>query len=192
MTDLNPQQLTELLTDWRERPDDAGIAEALARQVYDDLRAMAGRRLGDTGQAHVSPTELVHEAWLRLEASQASFNDRHHFFRLAALCMRQLLVDLARQRQALKRGADYHRVTLEQVGLEDDRMAPDVLDLDRGLAGLEASHPRHAELVLLHCFGGFSLVEIAGINGTSRATAKRDWKFARAWLLSVLGDDEQG
>lgn len=187
--DLKPQQLTELLTDWRERPEDASVAEALARLVYDDLRAMAARRLSDTDGAPVSPTELVHEAWLRLDASKADFNDRYHFFRLAALCMRQLLVDLARQRQAAKRGADFCRVTLERVGFDDARIEPEVLDLNRALAALEVSHARHAELALLHCFGGLSLVEIAELNGTSRATAKRDWKFARAWLLAQLKAD---
>lgn len=183
---MNPQQLTQLLTDWRERPNDQLVAEALARRVYEELRAMASRRLGHMNQIHVSPTELVHEAWLRLEASETSFSNRQHFFRLAALCMRQLLVDLARQRKAVKRGADLCRVTLELVSCEDDRIAPEVLDLEEALRALEQSHPRHAELVLLHCFGGLTLAEIADISGTSLSTAKRDRKFARAWLLTAV------
>ncbi len=162
------------------------MAESLARRVYDELHAMAQRRVSGNNAAQISPTELVHEAWLRMEAAATPFRDRRHFFRLAAMCMRQLLVDLARSRMAAKRGANHHRVTLQQVGSDDDLLEPEVLDLDRALNRLKESHPRHAEIVLLHCFGGISLVEIAGLNGTSRATVKRDWKFARAWLLAEL------
>jgi RNA polymerase sigma factor (TIGR02999 family) len=183
---LESRQLTGLLTDWQEQPEDPKVAEALARQVYNDLHTMARRRVNGNDHLPISPTELVSEAWLRLESSDRGFNDRYHFFRLASLCMRQLLVDLARQGLAAKRGAEYRQVTLKQVGFDNEQIKPEVLDLDRALKRLSQSHARPAEVALLHCFGGLGLVEAGELLGISRATVKRDWQFARAWLLAEL------
>ena len=189
---MQPRQLTGLLADWHDRPDDPSVAEAVARRVYDELRGMARRRLAANDSVGISPTELVHEAWMRLEASDAAFRDRYHFFRLAAMCMRQLLVDEARQRMAAKRGAGIRPVTLRHVSLNDERMNAEILDLDRALADLEADYPRQAEVVVLHFFGGLALADVGKLNGTSRATARRDWQFARACLLAALKEDADG
>jgi RNA polymerase sigma-70 factor, ECF subfamily len=157
--------------------------DELYAAVYGDLRRRAARWVA--GQPGVDPASLVHEAHLRLARSDARFEDRGHFCAVAALAMRQVLVDRARARQADKRGGDWQRVTLTGVasGGEAD---VDVLALEAALAELEALEPRHAEVVTLRFFGGLTVDEIAAHLGVSRSTVEADWRKARAFLAAAL------
>ncbi len=155
--------------------------------VYDELRRMAGARLQNERPDHtLSPTALVHEAYLRLAQGQITFEGRHHFFAVAARAMRHILVDHARRRKAGKRGGQY-RVTLDPEVADPGPTDPDeVLDVDRALDRLATIDPRQAELVELRYFVGLSIEETATAQGTSPATVKRDWLLARAWLAREL------
>lgn len=186
------QGITRLLSNWQSRPEDSAAAEALARRVYGELRDIAAGRLARSPGAPLTPTELVNEAWLKVQAAGGEFRDRKHFFRLASVCMRNLLVDLARERLAAKRGGPLQPVTLSTSAGHDAGLETDVLDLDRALEALRLQHPGHADIVELHCFGGLGFAEISVVTGASLATVKRGWTFARAWLIDALRDPGHG
>ncbi|MFU8897192.1 MAG: ECF-type sigma factor [Gammaproteobacteria bacterium] len=186
------QGITRLLSDWQSKPGDTEAAEALARRVYGELHDIARGRLARAPAAPLAPTELVNETWLRIQATGSQFRDRKHFFRLASICMRHLLVDLARERLAAKRGGPLQPVTLSTSAAHDTGLETDVLDLDRALEVLRLQHPGHAEVVELHCFGGLGFAELSELTGASLATVKRRWKFARAWLIDALRDPGHG
>ena len=156
--------------------------------VYDELRALAAQHLRNERGGHtLSPTALVHEAWLRLSA-EATFvpENRRHFFAIAARRMRQALVDHARHRDAAKRGGpDREAVTLSALGASDDR-GIDTLALDQALTQLEALDARKARVVELRYFAGLEMADIAGLLDISRATAQRDWEVARTFLYEAL------
>ena len=177
--------------------------------VYDELRRIAagyvrGERPGQTIQA----TALVNEAFVRLAGERARhFNSRTHFLAIAALSMRQILVQRARARNAIKRGGGPQRVTLddanaanieaayEGAGVRGDLRRPDdidVLALDEALVRLAALDTELAKVVELRYFGGLTVEEVADVMGTSPATVKRQWALARAWLKRALegGVDE--
>ncbi len=172
-----------------ESPHAKGSTEidALLRDVYSDLRAIASRHMSGERPDHtLQPTALVHEAFLRLSGNAAmTVSDRNHYLRAASLAMRRVLVDHARARDAAKREGSL-RVTL------DDSIAGTTPDLDAiGLAEaldrLEAAEPRCAEIVQLRFFAGLEVTEVAAVLGVSAATVKRDWRFAKAWLVRELG-----
>lgn len=158
--------------------------------VYDDLRALAAARLGRERPDHtLQPTALVHEAFLRLIGQErADIQSRTHFFAVAAISMRRVLVDHARARQAEKRGSGRapERSQAEPALPWED--PSDLLDLDSALERLARSHPRQARVVELRFFGGMSLEEAGKALDLSRETAKLDWRFARAWLSNELGE----
>lgn len=160
--------------------------------VYDELRRLAAsyikrERPGQTLQA----TALVHEAYVRLigEKSQ-NFQNRNHFLAIAALSMRQILVQRARARKAAKRGGDPERITLDEQLLPAPAGASsqeiDLVALDEALERLAALDPRQAKVVELRYFGGLSVEEAADVLDISPATIKRDWTLARAWLKREL------
>jgi RNA polymerase sigma factor (TIGR02999 family) len=169
----------------------AGEREAhadLLPLVYADLRRIAARHLSGERAGHtLSPTALVHEAWLRLSTETAfAPEDRRRYFAIAARRMRQVLVDHARRRDAAKRGGG-ERAEVTLSGLADDggdRL--DVLALDQALERLEAADARKAQVVELRYFAGIEMSDIAELLGISRATAQRDWDVARAFLLDAL------
>lgn len=184
----DPQQVTEWLAAWRTGDVDAG--NQLFAVVYPQLRQIAARFLHQERADHtLDPTALVNELALRLLGSAPmAYNDRRHFFALAAQMMRRILVDYARARVAGKRGGVQRRVTLSSVA-EDLRAAPqseDLLVLDDALSRLERADPRAAKVVELRFFGGLHEQEVAAILGVSTITVKRDWKVARAWLIDQL------
>lgn len=159
--------------------------------MYAELRAIAGRQLGSERQGHtLQPTALVNEAYLRLRGlGDVPWHDRTHFYALASRIMRRILVDHARARTAQKRGSDAPRVLLSEVFHEDVHPAMDateLIDLDRALDELASAEPRLARLVELRFFSGLGIDEAATLLGCSPRTAKRDWAFARAWLLNRL------
>jgi RNA polymerase sigma factor (TIGR02999 family) len=157
--------------------------------VYAELRRLAAARLAREKPGHtLDATALVHEAYLRLRGA-AAFPDRAQFLRAAAEAMRRILVDHARKRRADKRGGGGRRFELA----EGDRVAvpdPDtLLAIDEALTNLEAEDPQSAEVARLRLFTGLSVDEAAEALGVSRATAFRDWAYARAWLTAALGRD---
>ena len=184
----DPQHVTEWLAAWRTGDVDA--RNQLFAVAYPQLRQIAARFLRQERADHtLDPTALVNELALRLLGSAPiSYNDRSHFFALAAQMMRRILVDYARARVAGKRGGVQQRVRLSSVA-EDLRAAPqseDLLVLDDALSRLERADPRAAQVVELRFFGGLHEQEVAEILGVSVITVKRDWKVARAWLIDQL------
>jgi RNA polymerase sigma factor (TIGR02999 family) len=183
-------EITEYLRAW-EKGDDRAL-EQLLPMVYAELRAIAANHLGSERSGHtLQPTALANEAYLRLQGlKNVPWHDRTHFFAMASRIMRRVLVDHARARSAQKRGADAPRVELTE-GLNDALQpamdAVELIDLDRALDQLAEAEPRLARLVEVRFFGGLTIEEAAGVLGCSPRTAKRDWAFARAWLLRRLG-----
>ena len=185
MTPSNPGHVTRLFSRWRAGDEDAA-AELLPR-VYDELRRLADAYLRRERAGHtLQPTELVNEAFLRLLGTEVEVLDRTHFFALAARAMRRILVDHARRQRAGKRIAPEDRVTLVTEVDATPGAEVDVLDLNRALERFAEIAPRPAQLVELRYFGGLTLPEAAEVLGVARATAARDWKAARVWLIREL------
>ena len=162
-------------------------AEKIFLAVYEELRALARRRLQRERDDHtLQPTALVHEAWLRLAGRDAAlFSSRAEFLAAASEVMRRVLVDHARSRLAYKRRAAGCRVPLEDAPAPDQD-EPDVLDLDRQLTRLAERHPRAARVAELRWFGGATREEAARALDLSLRQVRRDAEFARAWLRREL------
>lgn len=188
--DTPAPDITRLLREWRGGRDDA-IAR-LVPLVYRELHALASRHLSRERQAHtLQPTALVHEAYLRLSKTpSADWQNRAHFFSVAAKVMRHILVDHSRQRGRIKRGADVTLVPLgDAAPAAGAAMDPvDALALDAALSRLEEQDAQQAKVVELRFFGGLTIEETAEVMGVSSGTVKRDWVVARAWLYRELAD----
>jgi len=159
--------------------------------VYAELRAIAARHLRAERAGHtLQPTALVSEAYLRLRGlGNVPWHDRAHFFAIASRIMRRILVDHARANLAQKRGAGSAMVQINDVlheGAAPAMDAAELIDLDRALDRLAAEEPRLSRLIELRFFGGLNIDEVAEVLDCSPRTAKRDWSFARAWLLHRL------
>lgn len=161
----------------------------LFERLYDELRSMAGGYMARERPGHtLTPTGLVHEAFLRLvDQSRLDWKDRAHFFGFAAHVMRQVLVDHARRRGALKRGGDLERVSLTDGDSSYQIEATDMIALDEAFEALGAEDARAAKVAEMRLFGGLTLIEIAGVLDVSERTAQGDWSFARRWLSRRLG-----
>lgn len=160
--------------------------------VYRELRALAAHQLQGERTGHtLQPTALVHEAFLKLrELRSIQWHDRAHFFAFSSRIMRRILVDYARGRLAAKRGADMPHIGLiegREGAVESALSAAELIDLDRALDRLAAAEPRLVQLVDMRCFGGLTVEEAAEVLARSPRSVKRDWAFARAWLLKELG-----
>ena len=160
-------------------------AARLLPLVYEELRRLAARRLAQepSGQT-LQPTALVHEAYLRLVGGggEGGWDGRGHFFAAAAEAMRRILIENARRKGRKKHGGDLARVNLAEADLAC-RLPPDeLIFLDEAMTRLEAEDPPKARLVRLRFFAGLSLEEAAQVLGVSAVTAKRHWRYARAWL----------
>ena len=190
-------EVTELLRAWGE--GDAQACESLVPLVYAELRRQARLALRHEGEGHtLQPTALVHEAWLRLERQhEGRWESRTQFFAVAAQMMRRVLLDYARTRHALKRGAGAVQVSLSDadrfIGETDVRPperaaldAVDVIALDDALERLAVLDPQKARLVDLRYFAGLSIPEAAAALGVSTATIGREWAIARMWLRREL------
>lgn len=185
MFEESDNQITRVLE--RLVDGDTEAAQLLYPRVYAELRAIAGRwfRSGSRNST-LQPTALVHEAYLHLvDQSQAGWRNRSHFFAVAAMAMRQILIQHARRRSAKKRGSDWGRVTLSAAAIED-RGTLDLLDLDDALTALAQLHERQARVVELRFFGELSVEETAEVLGVSERTVKLDWRMAKAFLRSRL------
>lgn len=182
-----PGDLTRLLDAARTGDEDAS-ARVIAT-AYQELRALARARLRRERADHtLQPTELVHEAYLRLLQAPTGWESRAHFFGAAAQAMRRILVDHARRRAAEKRGGAARRVTLGELTVGAPEPDVDVLALDEALTALAAEDARLGRLVHLRYFAGFSIADTAEALGVSPATVKRDWAYARAWLVEYMGE----
>ena len=179
------REVTALLRDWSG--GDRAALERLMPLVYQELRRLAASYLRVERPDHtLQPTALVHEAYLRLvEQRGVSWQNRAHFFGIAAQMMRRILVDHARRRQAAKRDAGALRLQTSWDGGESGR-DPELLALDQALCGLESLDARQARIVELRFFGGLTVEETAEVAGVSPATVKREWRTARAWLAREI------
>jgi len=170
---------------------DPQAADELLPLVYEELRLLATRKMaqerpGQTLQA----TALVHEAYVRLvEAECQNWNSRNHFFMAAAEAMRRILIEHARRKRTLKYGGDRQRLDLDDAipATEDARFSDDLLALNDAFEKLCRRNRRKADVVRLRYFAGLTMEQTAEILDTSLATVKRDWAYARAWLLQEIG-----
>jgi RNA polymerase sigma factor (TIGR02999 family) len=181
--------LTELLQ--RSAGGDAAARDRVWAQVHGQLQALARSRLAREAPVTCQPTELVHEAFLKLAGHSPAPRDRQHFLALAAVAMRQVLVDQARARGRAKRGDGKRPLTLDTRGLIDGRPDDavsdiDVIDLHEAIDALAEVDARKSRAVVLSYFGGMTDDEVAESLEVSPATAKRDLRTARAWLASTL------
>ncbi len=182
---LTPQSpITELLRAWRA--GQTAVLPRLTDLVYDELHRMAWRRLRAADAPTLNPTALVHEAFLRLCQSDVDWRDRAHFFALAALHMRNVLVDHARAQQAEKRGGGALHVTLTAAGADGADGSADLLALHQALQRLEAEDARTGKIIELTYFGGLNRDEVAHVLEVSVPTVDRGLRFGRAWLRREL------
>lgn len=175
---------TDLLLAWGR--GDAAAFDRLVPLVHDELRRLARQHMRRERPDHtLQATALVNEAYLRMIAiSRIEWQNRAHFFAIAARVMRQILVDFARSRRASPRAGP--QVTLDEALVPSAVRHPDLVALDEALKRLESVHPRKSQVVELRYFGGLKLEEAATVLGVSRDTVKRDWRFAKLWLLREL------
>jgi RNA polymerase sigma factor (TIGR02999 family) len=159
--------------------------------VYDELRRIAGAYMGRERSNHtLQPTALVHEAYLRLAAQdRVIWKSREHFIGVAATIMRRILVDYARAHKRDKRGGGNYRLSLTEAGRFAAGECIDLESLDEALNKLADLYPQKSEVVELRVFGGLTVEETARVMGISDRTVKRDWRFARAWLLNEMEDN---
>lgn len=179
------EDLTQLLDSVRSGRQ--GAREELYERVYAELRAMAGARLAHERPGHtLQATALVNEAYLRLAPNDEDWDNRGHFFGSAARAMRRILVDHARRHRASKRGGEARRVTFADLAVAAEEPDVDLLALDEALDALAEAEPRLGEVVHLRYFAGLGIAETAALLGVSPATVKRDWTYARAWLVERM------
>jgi RNA polymerase sigma factor (TIGR02999 family) len=172
---------------------DQSAAAQLLPLVYDELRRLAAAKLAREGPGHtLQPTALVHEAYLRLvgPADERRWNSRGHFFGAAAEAMRRILIESARRKLGVKHGGGLQRQDLEEHDIPIAAPPEEILALGEALARLAADDADAARVVDLHVFAGLSIDEAAEALGVSRATAYRQWAYARAWLRCELGGEE--
>jgi RNA polymerase sigma factor (TIGR02999 family) len=187
----SPEEVTELLLAWSN-----GEEEALNRLipiVYDELRRIARRHMDREDSHHIlQTTALVNETYMRLvDLKRMRWESRAHFFALASRLMRRILVDFARSREYLKRGAGIRSVRLDdapEVGLKRD---PDLVALNDALETLFKMDPRKEQVVEMRFFGGLSIEESALVLKVSPETVRRDWRLAKVWLLRELSAEER-
>jgi RNA polymerase sigma factor (TIGR02999 family) len=184
--EADPSGVTLLLTEWRDGSDEAG--RKLIEAVYRELRRLAGQHLRrESNPVTLQPTALVNELCLRmLTGPPVSCENRLHFLHLASRQMRRLMVDHARHKKGLKRGGAQPHLPLDEAR---DRAVPlddGIADMNEALTRLEGLDSRPAAVVEMRFFGGLTEQEIADVLGISTATVKRDWEFARSWLLAQL------
>lgn len=191
MTPASPeQQVTQLLCGWRN--GDPGALEKLIPLIQPELQRLAHRYMSRERPGHtLQTTALLDDAYLKLaDKTHAQWENRAHFFAVAAQLMRRIMVDHARQRQALKRGGEAIRVTLDECAAVTQTRAAELLALDEALEKLAAFDQRKAKVVEMRYFGGLTMEEIADVLKIHVNTVTRDWTAARAWLFAALSGEE--
>lgn len=184
---MSSSNVTQLLEDRR-----AGDEEALDRLspiLYQELRRLANLQIRRERAGHtLQATALVHEAWIKLvDQDKRTWENRAHFFAVAATAMRRILINHAVRKKAQKRGGDARQITLDELDNAFDEPVDDVLALDEALTRLGERYPDKAHIVELRFFTGLSEEEIARALNVSTRTVERGWRFARAWLKTELG-----
>lgn len=177
------RELTQLIEAWRE--GDLGARDTLLAAAYGRIQQIAAQAVRRNSHATLSPTELANEAMIRLLGADASWEDRRHFFHVAAAATRQILVDRARRRLADRRGAGERPLSLDEVTMTPGADA-ELLRLHEALDALKREHERAAQTLEMSYFGGFDREEIAAALELSVTTVDRDLRFARAWLKAGL------
>jgi RNA polymerase sigma factor (TIGR02999 family) len=182
----HPGDLTHLLQAWGE--GDSAALEKLVPAVYGELRRIAQRSMSNENPGQtLQATALAHEAYLRLvDYHQASWQNRAHFFAVAARQMRHILIDIARSKHQIKRGCAPKRLSLDEAPELSDERSLELLSLDDALKDLEKLDPRKAQIVEMRYFGGLSVEETAAVLKVSDRTVLRDWETARVWLYRQL------
>jgi len=179
------EPVTALLREWRSGNEHA--LEPLMAKVYDELRRLAGGRMRHERPDHtLQPTELVHEAFLRLVGADVDWRDRAHFLAVAASTMRRILVDHAKAKSRAKRGGGVPVEPLDERRVPAPELPADLEALDDAMEALAAIDPRKGRLVELYFFGGLTFEELGCVLGVSRASAHRELELAKAWLFREL------
>src|SRR5580658_1924026 len=179
-----------LIEVYESRPESP---EALFAQVYNELRQVAHAYMRRERADHtLQATALVHEAYMRLfEDEKCAWENRKHLFCTVARSMRRILVDHARRHCAERHGGAYRKVSLDEQGPAICQDLPQLIALGQALERLARLNPRQAQVVELHSFAGLSEAEAADVLGVSLKTIKNDWRFAKAWLKSEMGEQKQ-
>lgn len=189
MSERPPENVTQLLLDW-SKGDERALSE-LMDLVYAELRGLAERYLRrERPDGVLQATALVHDAYIRLiDQRRVQWQNRAHFFGVAAQMMRRILVDHARSRDAQKRGGGRQRFSLSDVVAATGEPEVDLVELDQALTKLTAIDEQQARIVELRFFSGLTIEETAAALGISPATVKREWRTAKAWLHRELNPD---
>ena len=185
------EEITRLLQAARE--GDRSALDRILPLVYRERHELAHRRLGaDARRDVLDTTVLVHEVYLKLRTQTSLLlEDRRHFFAVAAMAMRQIVIDHARRRAAGKRGGGMERVDLDRTQVPVEDRASEILELEDALRHLETLDPRLGRVVELRFFGGLSTEETAEVLDVNARTVKRDWRKARAFLYALLAERAQ-
>ncbi len=183
---VSQQRVTDLLERW-SHGDDAALAE-LTPLVYEELRRLAHHHMGGQRPDHtLQTTALVNEVYLRFaDQTNPRWQNRAHFFAVAARAMRQILVSYARNQRSQKRGGGALKVELDEAALVSPEQFQEIVHLHEALERLATFDSRKAQVVELKYFGGLNYDEIAGVLKISHTTVRRDWEFARLWLYTEL------
>jgi RNA polymerase sigma-70 factor (ECF subfamily) len=190
VTTISQTGVTELLVHWSEGDQEA--LNKLIPLVYDELHKLASRYLRRERRDHtLQTTAVVHEAYLKLvNQRDANFENRLHFFAVAAQIMRRILVDYARRHHASKRGGDLYKLSLDEALVTSEEKGADLLALDEALERLAAIDPRQSRVVELRIFAGLTLEETAQALNISPSTVRREWSMAKAWLHRQIKNND--
>ena len=189
MASADCSETTQLLRCWANGDQEA--LEKLTPRVYNELRRIAGHFIRNEQPGRtIETTALIHEAYLKLiDVTNVDWQHRAHFFAVAAQIMRRILLDRARRRVAAKRGGDAIKLNLDDVADIATGQAREVIQLEDALNALARIDPRKARVIELRFFGGLSVEETAEVLKVSPDTVLRDWRLARAWLLSEMSGE---
>jgi RNA polymerase sigma factor (TIGR02999 family) len=182
----DPASLTSLLHRWRD--GDGAAYNAVIAQSYEALRKLAHSRVNRAGgEAGIAPTELLHEALIKVADAPKDWHSRAHFFASMSLTLRSVLVDFAREQQAAKRGGEYAMVTFtESSGEKNPTSHRGLLELEEALSEIEAADPRSGEILHLTYYADLTVEEVASVLNISAPTVYRELRFARGWLKDKL------
>jgi len=190
MTTPSQKEVTQLLIDWSK--GDQAALEKLLPLVEEELRRLAGRYMRRENPGHTLQTSaLVNEAYLRLiEQKSVHWQNRAHFFGIAAQLMRRILVDHARRRQYAKRGGAAQKVSLDEAAMAPQERAAELVALDEALRQLAAMDERKGRIVEMKFFGGLTTEEVAEVLKVTPRTIEREWRKAKAWLRHAISKGE--
>jgi RNA polymerase sigma factor (TIGR02999 family) len=186
-----PEEVTQLLVDWSN--GNRAALDKLMPLVYGELHRLAHQYMRQERPGHTMQTSgLVNEAYLKLvDQREVHWQNRAHFYGIAAQLMRRILVDHARSRQYVKRGGRTSHVPLDEVLIVSEERGAEVIALDDALKGLATFDERKSQIVEMRFFGGLSIEETAEVLGVSPGTVMRDWTLAKAWLRREIASEDQ-